>query len=167
MTWTILRRIVKWSTAARTPQGAIVTRRPSWIPSQHSNGPPPSSSPTHDPELDAQARASSNGYQRIQVELIELSLQQGVESQLRDPQALGRGGARQAVAYHCPLDADHELGAKREGVRLAFRESEVAKHIPASAPRSHWIIHSLRCCPLGFWLISAETPPVPACPTRR
>jgi len=106
--------------------------------------PRPDNSRSRDTKLDSQARARGHRNQGVEVELIELSLQQGVESQLRDPQALGRGGSRESTSLHNALDVDHQLGAKRECVRLAFWESEVAKHIHASAPHSHWIIHSFR-----------------------
>jgi hypothetical protein len=60
---------------------------------------------THNPKLDPQARAHGHRNQGIQ-ELIELSPQQGVESQLRDPQALGRGSPREAGACYAKRSAE-------------------------------------------------------------
>lgn len=56
---------------------------------------------------------------------------EGVKSRRRDPEAPGGGGSRETSSLYDLLDADHELGAKREDVRLAVRKSDVAKHIAA------------------------------------
>ena len=52
---------------------------------------------------------------------------------------MATAGRVRRVSCHDLLDADHELGAKRESVRVVFS-------------LGHW------ASPAGFWLISAETP---------
>lgn len=69
----------------------------------------PNNSPTRDLKLDPQARLRHNQCQSIQVELIELPLQQGVEPRLRAPEYRARP-ARYSPEYSCGECAGPDRG---------------------------------------------------------
>jgi len=78
---------------------------------------------------------------RIQTELINLALQQIVQSGLRHAKAGSSVFLLQAARLDIPFDARHQIGSQQQILGFLMREAQVAEYVSASARDLQFFSH--------------------------
>src|SRR5512135_311687 len=94
----------------------------------------------HD-DANVEPGAAGDVDERVEAEKADLSLQERVESRLRNPERPRRLSLRHAAAAEDLVDPHHQLGAQLQAFGLRFAKTEVTEHVSTASNALQLLAH--------------------------